>query len=282
MPPPDRMLNTLRRAAELVKATPGRSGHLVRLRNCTEVLVAGDLHGHVPNFQVVFKAADLANHPTRHLVLQELVHGQFRYPTGGDKSHQLVDLFAALKCQFPDRVHYLPGNHELAQWTNRQVGKAAEEDLNELFRRGAEAAYGPAGKEIYGAYCTLLRALPIALRTPNRVFLSHTLIPGRHLPAFDPAGLEAETYEEKEFVPGGLVYGLLWGRDTSEATAAEFLRKVDADLLVSGHIPTDEGYSVPNSRQLIVDCSASPAAYVLFPADRPLTHDELVKCVVVL
>lgn len=280
MPTPDRMLNILRRAIDFVKATPGRSGHLVRLQNCTEVLVAGDLHGHVPNFQVVLQAADLSAHPTRHLVLQEVIHGQFRYPSGGDKSHQLVDLFAALKCQFPDRVHLLPGNHELAQWTDRPVGKA-DEALNDLFRQGVNETYAAAGPDVYRAYCDLFRALPLALRTPNRVFLSHSLIPGRNLETFDPQRLEYERYEDREFVPGGTVYGLLWGRDTSEKAAAEFLRKVDADLLVSGHIPTDTGYIVPNPRQLIVDCSQTPAAYVLFPADRPITHDELVKGVVV-
>lgn len=280
MPSPDRMLNILRRAIDYVKATPGRSGHLVRLQNCAEVLVAGDLHGHVPNFQVVLRAADLAAHPARHLVLQEVIHGQFRYPAGGDKSHQLVDLFAALKCQFPDRVHLLPGNHELAQWTDRPVGKA-DEPLNDLFRQGANEIYGAAGPDVYRAYCDLFKALPLALRTPNRVFLSHSLIPGRNLETFDPQRLEYERYEDREFVPGGTVYGLLWGRDTSETTAAEFLRKVDADLLVSGHVPTDTGYIVPNPRQLIVDCSQNPAAYVLFPADRVITHDELVKGVVV-
>lgn len=280
MPPPERMLNTLRRAIDFVKATPGRSGHLVRLRNCAEVLVAGDLHGHVPNFQVVLKAADLANHPARHLVLQEVIHGQFNYPTGGEKSHQLVDLFAALKCQFPERVHLLPGNHELAQWTNRPVGKA-NESLNDRFRRGVESAYGGAASDIYRAYMDLFQALPLALRTPNDVFLSHSLIPGRNLFDFDPRQLEADQYDEKEYLPGGLVYGLLWGRDTSERTAGDFLRKVDADLLVSGHIPTDDGYLVPNPKQLIVDCSASPAAYVLFAADRPLTHADLVAGVVV-
>jgi hypothetical protein len=280
MPPPDRMLNVLRRAIDYGKATPGRSGHLIRLQNCAEVLVAGDLHGHIPNFQVVLKAADLAGHPTRHLVMQEVIHGKFRYPTGGDKSHQLVDLFAALKCQFPDRVHLLPGNHELAQWTDRPVGKA-DESLNELFRQGVNETYGNAGSEIYRAYCDLFKSLPLAIRTPNRVFLSHSLIPGRNLETFDPQRLEYERYEDREFVPGGTVYGLLWGRDTVEATATEFLRKVDADLLVSGHIPTDTGFIVPNSRQLIVDCSASPSAYVLFPTDRPITHDELVQGVVV-
>jgi hypothetical protein len=280
MPPPDRMLNTLRRAIDRVAATPGRSGHLVRLENCTEVLVAGDLHGHVANFQVVLKAADLAGHPTRHLVLQELIHGKFRYPSGGDKSHQLVDLFAALKCQYPDRVHLLPGNHELAQWTERPIGKA-DEELNDVFRRGVTDAYGAAGPDVYRAYCDLFRALPLALRTPNNVFISHSLIPGKNLDAFDPKRLEAEVYTTPDFQPGGVVYDLLWGRDTSEATAAAFLQKVEAELLVSGHIPTDAGYLVPNSRQLIVDCSATPAAYVRFPADRPLTQAELLQGVVV-
>ena len=111
MPAPDRMLTFLRQAITLVRATPGRRGHVVDLPACTDVMVAGDLHGHVGNFQVLLKAADLANQPGRHFVMQEAIHGTYRYPAGGDKSHQLVDLFAALKCQFPHRVHYIPGNH---------------------------------------------------------------------------------------------------------------------------------------------------------------------------
>lgn len=281
MPPPDRMLTTIRRAIDFVKRTPGRSGHLVRLQDCDDVLVAGDLHGHVPNFQAVLKAADLANRPRRHLVLQEVVHGPFRYPTGGDKSHQLLDLFAALKCQYPTRVHLLPGNHELGQFTDREIGKG-NESLNDLFREGVKTAYGSAADEIYAAYCTLLWALPLALRTPNGVFVSHSLPSEKYQEAFDADRLEDEAYDEKDYEPGGLVYGLVWGRDTSEKTAAAFLAKVGCELLVTGHIPTDDGYSVPNPRQLIVDCSASPAAYVLVPADRPLTHADLVGGVVVI
>ena len=58
MPPAERILPILRRAAALARATPGRAGFLVRLQDCTDVLAAGDLHGHVPNFQAVHKAAD--------------------------------------------------------------------------------------------------------------------------------------------------------------------------------------------------------------------------------
>jgi hypothetical protein len=277
MPPPDRMLATLRRAIDHVRATPGRVGHLVHLQDCTDVLVAGDLHGHVVNFQAVWKLADLANRPGRHLVLQELVHGKFFYPGGGDKSHQVVDLFAAVKCQYPNRVHYLPGNHEMGQWTGRKIVKG-DADLNEAFRQGVLAAYGAAAMpDIYKAYVELFRTCPLGLKTPNHVFVCHTLVPGRQLPLFDPTRLQAEEYEPKELEPGGTVYGILWGRDTSAETAATFLRKVDADLVVTGHIPAEAGYTVPNDRQVTLDCSGSPGGYVVFPADRPLTHAELVR-----
>src|SRR5262249_46758588 len=198
MPAPDRMLTHLRQALTLVRATPGRRGHVVELQNCTEVLVAGDLHGHVGNFQVLLKTADLGNHPTRHFVMQEVIHGRHRYPSGGDKSHQLVDLFAALKCQFPKQVHYIPGNHELAQWTGRKVLKA-DEDLNALFEEGTRAAYGPQfGPEIYQTYLMLFQALPVALRAANGVLIAHSLPAARLMVLFDPARLEAEVYAEAD------------------------------------------------------------------------------------
>ena len=51
-----------------------------------------------------------------------------------------------------------------------------------------------------------------------------------------------------------------------------------ADLLVSGHIACHDGFDVPNGRQIILDSPECPAGYILFPADRPLTHPELVGC----
>ena len=279
MPAPDRMLTHLRQAVALIRATPGRRGHTVALENCTEVLVTGDLHGHVAHFQTLLKTADLANHPSRHFVMQEVIHGKFRYPKGGDKSHQLVDLFAALKGQFPRQVHYVPGNHELAQWTNRPVIKA-DENQNALFREGVNEAYGPTfGPQIYAAYLELFQACPVALRAPNGVLISHSLPAVRSLAMFDPARLERDTYAEEDLQPGGTVHSLLWGRDTTPDAVTNFLRKMGCDLLVSGHIACNEGFAVPNDRQVIVDCAESPGGYVFFPTDHPLTHAELVACV---
>ncbi len=276
MPDPDKLLHTLRRAAEAFRATPGRTGRVVALTGAAGVFVAGDLHGNLANFQAALKKADLAGHPRRHLVLQEVVHGPHRYPAGGDKSHQLLDLVAALKCQYPERVHFLPGNHELAQATGRAIAKD-DIDYNELFVQGVRTAYGPRADEVYAAYLDLIAAAPLAVRTANRVFISHSLPSALRMDNFRREDLERETRPE-DLSPSGAVYALVWGRDTRPATVAAFLAKVDADLLVSGHIPTEAGFAAPNDRQLILDCMGTPAGYCLFPADRPLTHAELVRC----
>jgi hypothetical protein len=174
MPDSERLLTTLRRAADLFRATPGRTGRVVAPAGADDVLVGGDLHGHLGNFQALLKKADLAGRPRRHLVLQEIIHGPHEYPQGGDKSHQLLDLVAALKCQYPERVHFLPGNHELAQATGRPISKS-EADSNVLFLQGVRAAYGARADDVYAAYVDLIAAAPLAVRTTNRVFISHSL-----------------------------------------------------------------------------------------------------------
>ena len=275
MPDPERILTTLRRAMQCFRETPGRRGRVVALEGVTEVLVGGDLHGNVENFRRLLTKADIARNPQRHFVIQEVVHGPYHYPAGGDKSHQLLDLMAALKCQFPRQVHFLLGNHELAQYTRRRVSKG-DLDLNEVFREGVGTAYGSRAPEVYAVYEELLALVPVALRTPNRVLLSHSLPPASRLEDFDPAVLERDGSTEVDVVPGGAVHSLVWGRDTRGETAAAFLAKMDADLLLSGHVPCDNGFDVPNDRQLILDSLGAPACYCLFPTDRPLTHAELV------
>jgi hypothetical protein len=92
MPDPDRLLSTLRKAIQAFRDTPGRRGRSIVLTEARDVLATGDLHGNVENFRQVLHKADLGNHPGRQLVLQEVIHGPFRYAAGGDKSHQLLDL----------------------------------------------------------------------------------------------------------------------------------------------------------------------------------------------
>ena len=52
---------------------------------------------------------------------------------------------------------------------------------------------------------------------------------------------------------------------------------VGANLL--DHLIVPLGFDVPNDRQIILDSMGAPACYCLFPANRPLTHQDLVACV---
>jgi hypothetical protein len=282
MPDPARVLKTIQQATQAFRSTPGRRGRLVELpADATEVFATGDLHGSVENFRLLLKQADLAQNPTRHLVLQEVVHGPFFYPNGGDKSHQLLDLLAALKCQFPRQVHFLLGNHELSQMLGRRIAKG-DLDLNKVFLLGVEAAYGSRANEVSAAYQQMLSAVPLAVRTPNRVFLSHSLPSEGHREDFHLDVLLRDAQTEADLFPGGTVHCLVWGRDLRLENVTAFLQLVDADLLITGHIPCDEGFEAPNERQLILDTLGTPAAYCCFPTTRPLTHAELVGMVKIL
>ena len=285
MPDANKVLALIRRAALLSRATPGRSGGIVELssESTEDVLVVGDLHGNLPAFRRFLALADLPNHPKRHLVLQELVHGEAAYPDdGGDRSHQLVDVVAALKCQVPDRVHVILGNHELSELTGRPIAKNGVA-LNALFRRGVETAYGPMLEAMIESYRDLFRSLPLAVRTPNRVFICHTIPEGADLDRLDLDLLGGNGFWTPESMRrGGTIYAMTWGRDTSPETADRFAGLVDAELFVTGHQPCDAGFQVASPRQLVLDGTPPYPASCLVPATGPVSMEALREAVRVI
>ncbi|MFT3881499.1 MAG: metallophosphoesterase [Gemmatales bacterium] len=237
----------------------------------------GDLHGHLANFKQVLQLAKLGEYPRRHVVLQELVHGPFRYPgEGGELSHRLVDVVSAYICQYPGRVHYLLGNHELAQWTRREIAKN-NESLNNLFVLGVCTAYPEHTEAMLQAYDELFESLPVAIRLPNRVFLSHSLPGASRLETWTLDQLQKESFAHDDYKLGGCVHSVVWGRDTSEETVKKYLELVESNLLISGHIPTDQGYETPNPQQVILDGKDENAYVLLFPTKEPLTQEQLLK-----
>ena len=279
MPDPRRLLNTLHQAEQAFQTTPGRRGRFLELSDAESVLVAGDLHGNLDNFKRILQLADLGNQPRRHLVLQELIHGSERYANStAETSHRLVDVVAALKCQYPRRVHVLLGNHELSQWTDRAIMKD-DQDLNEAYRAGIEQAYGEHAADVYAAHVRLFAAMTVVIRLPNRVVLSHSLPGLRRLDSWDWRPLCRDDITPKDVSLGGCIHAVVWGRDLSQEAAERYLAKLDADWLISGHIPCDDGFIVPNDRQLILDCKGSPACCCLVPTDRPVTQAELIQAI---
>ena len=270
MPPDVAYLNALVDAAAAAtaanRATPGRRGSVAYLDadRTDAVVVAGDLHGQRGHFNKIVKAAGLAKHPRRHLVLQEVVHGGPAYPNGGCISHALLEAVIALKAEFPERFHFLLCNHELAQATNQAIVKSGVSQ-NLLYSQGLEHAYGLAAGTIAAAQREFILSCPLAVRLPNGVLLAHTL---PEPAAFKAHGVAAYLRDLRadDFATGAAAHAAVWGRNYAPTHVAAFLEALGATLLVSGHEPTPEGFRLAGPRQLILDASRDHCQVAVLPA----------------
>lgn len=272
----DRVISTYHEAARLNLQTPGRQGNLVVLDSAQaeEVMVTADLHGNRTNFTKLLKIAELETRPRRHLVMQEVCHGGPTYPGGGCMSHIMLEDIARLKVQFPAQFHFLMSNHELAELTDFPITKGRRL-LNLSFRCGLHEHYGDAAEAVRLACLEFLRTLPLALRSGG-AFVCHSL-PER----VDSEGFDVSVFE-RPLIPAdlechGAAFKLVWGRDFRPANADAFAKLVGADVLIHGHEPCSNGYSVPNHRQVILDCCSEKACYLLLRPGETLHQKEVVE-----
>src|SRR5213596_1762088 len=121
---PDQVIETFSAAADENKLTAMRKEQVVHLPNEGEVWMTGDIHDHRRNFEKLLKASDLGNNPQRHLILHELIHGDHYDPKGAEDSWQTLYKAAELKCDYPNQVHFLLANHDLAQIHGEGIMKA--------------------------------------------------------------------------------------------------------------------------------------------------------------
>ena len=274
----ENVITKCEQAAELNDTDPLCSGSCVDFsdENVTEVVITGDLHGNRRNFNALKQIADLANNPRRHLILQEVCHGGATYSqNGGCMSHSLLEEVAKFKVEFPSQVHFLLGNHEISEMTEFPIRKG-DKMLNLQFRLGMQHRYGPAADKVREAYLRFLSSCPLAARMPNGVFISHSIPANVDSHGFDAAFFDRAA-DFQDFLENEPAFDLVWGRDYRPENAEAFAELVGAEVLVNGHEPCQEGYAVPNTRQVILDCCGEEARYLLLPTNEPLNHAAAVE-----
>ena len=279
----ENILTTFDAAAEANRRTPGRHGSTVSIAGgaAEEVMVTGDLHGHRRNFNLICKIAALDEHPCRHLVLQEVCHGGPAYEeSGGCMSHVILEDVAALKVKFPERVHFLLGNHEMAELNDYPIQKNRQL-LNLMFRIGLQQMYGSDADQVREAVLRFLWSCPLAVRLPWGLLIAHSLPEEVDRRGFDPAVLDRELTAD-DCLDQADAFRLLWGRDYRRENARAFCDLVGAKLLVTGHEPCPEGFVAPNPQQVILDCCGGMGAYVILPVDEELSQAEILDRVKLL
>ena len=267
-----------RAAAEANLATPFRTGNLIDVSPSSgdDVMVTGDLHGHRRNFNLIRRIAGLETLPRRHLVMQEACHGGPTYPqNGGCMSHTVLEDIARLTVKFPGRVHFLLGNHELAEVTDYPIQKNRQM-LNLMFRMGLEQMYGPGSERVRDALLDYLKTCPLAVRIADGVFVCHSIPEGLDQRPFDHT-IFSRPLDPLEFYERGDIFQLVWGRDHREENARAFAETMEARVLINGHEPCADGFSVPNPYQVILDCCGERACYVVLSTECEWTQAEVVK-----
>lgn len=265
-------------AAEGNLRAPGREGSLVVLtpQLADEVMITGDLHGNRPNFEAVQGLADLGAHPMRHLVLQEVCHGGPTYASnGGCMSHTMLEDVARLVTQYPGRVHFILGNHELAELTDYPIQKNRQM-LNLLFRLGLKEAYGSDADRVREAYSPFLRSCPLGVFLPGGIFVTHSIPEKVDSLPFDTS-IFTRSLEPGEFHQRDGVFDLVWGRDSRRENAVAFAQQVGAKILINGHDPCPEGFNAPNDIQIVLDSCGAKACYVNLATDQEWTHARIVE-----
>ncbi|HET6428354.1 MAG TPA: metallophosphoesterase [Phycisphaerae bacterium] len=264
---------SFRRAAELVAANPLRQGNLLHLDGEDDVVFAGDIHGHRQNLARIIAYADVAARPKRRLVLQEIIHGGPTTPEGADRSFEVLLRAIRLKIAHPDRVCFLMGNHDVAQFTGNEITKSGM-GVCKAFDMGLELSFGPSAEEVRDAVYAFLAAMPLAAVCPNGMLLSHSMPTPDRMKVMD-WDVFGRPYAPKDFCRGGGVYEWTWGRNHSAEQLHAIGERLGVRQFLIGHQPVREGFEIQHGRAVILSSDSPHGAIMAFNAGTHTPDDEL-------
>ena len=273
----DQAVETFEAAKDELLLAADRGGQTVTLPDRGDVVMTGDLHDHRTNWRKLQHVADLANHPERHLILHELIHGEHFDDKGREDSWRMLYAAAELLLDFPEQVHFMLANHDLAQIHGEGISKAGL-SVCEAFSEAIKRDFGDSYAGVEVAVTEFLLSFPLAVRAPAAgLFFCHSLPAPEQIAEFDydVFGREALTGEDyKRRV--GPAYQLIWGRNIGPDAAAEFADAVRANVVITGHQPQEKGFLRNGERHLILASNDNRGVFATLPLDKKLSMDEVV------
>lgn len=274
------IIDMLNKGIEANHADRFRQGNIVRLPREGSLVITGDIHGHRRNFERITSFCDLENNPTRHVILQEIIHGGSEDSEGGCLSYQLLFDIVRYKLSFPDQVHILIGNHDTSFINNSKVMKNGKE-MNASMRQALEREFKESCPEVKLALSQFLFSQPLALRTENRIWASHSLPSARLLDKFDPEILDREL-KVNDCVKPGSAYLLTWGRGHTQSVLDKMAEMFDIDIFILGHQAQPQGWGRLGNNLIIVASDHNHGCLIPIELDKSYSLEQLVDSIVPL
>jgi hypothetical protein len=271
----DQIIDILDQAAVLNRLDPLRDGHILVFPDYGQVIMTGDLHGYTDNFKKLVWFANLERSMQRHVILHELIHSTSQMTSDGDPSLLLLIQAAQWKIDYPDQVHFLMGNHDLAQLTDREISKGGAASIKN-FNEWVTRTYGQeAGMKILAKLNQFIISMSLAAKCPNRIWLSHSL-PSPHAINFFDFSLFSRDWTGDDMTPKGSLYELLWGRNQTADELKDLADILDLDYFIVGHQAQENGYAVVGSRLLILASDHGLGCFMPIDLSRRYKFQELI------
>ena len=257
-----------------------RRANLIRLPAEGSLVIGGDIHGHRRNFERLVAYADLTNHPNRHVIFQEIIHGGPEDDAGGCLSYQLLLEAVRYKLVYPDQVHFVMGNHDTACINGTEVMKGGKE-MNRAVSSALARHFQDAGADIEEAMKRFLFSQPLAVKCDNRVWVSHSLPNDRVIDQFDPTVFDREL-RPGDCVKPGPAYLLTWGRRHSQSALDKLAAQLDVDVFILGHQAQTQGWAQAGNNLIILASDHNHGCLLELDLARSWTAEELAAKVVPL
>jgi hypothetical protein len=277
---PQTIIDLLNKGIEILNADKFRRGNVVHLPADGNLIITGDIHGHLRNFERIVAFADLPNNPDRHIILQEIIHGGPEDSQGGCLSYKLLFEAIRYKLEFPDQVHMIMGNHDTAFINNSEVMKDGKE-MNRAMRQAIEREFKQASDDVELAIRQFLFSQPLAIRCNNRIWISHSLPSDRAIDKFDPKTLERQL-KINDVVRPGSAYLLTWGRKHSQAILDKLAGMFDIDFFILGHQPQENGWNQAGNNLIIIASNHNHGCLLSIDLAKSYTIEQLIDSIVPL
>jgi kynureninase len=119
----------------------------------------------------------------------------------------------------------------------------------------------------------------LAVKTPNRIWMSHSLPADRYVDDFD-----TEVFQ-KQIQPSDLdrlqpVYLLTWGRRHSNDAIEKLSQMLDVDVFILGHQPQETGFAHSQKNLIILASDHNHGCLIRFDLAKSYSAVDLVACIV--
>jgi serine/threonine-protein phosphatase PP1 catalytic subunit len=235
------------------------NGKLVELPKDGKAIVVTDIHGNLDDYNKYMNIwEEYRNENAYFIITGDFIHAM------GKKDDKSIEILDSVKYCWENNENFYPiiGNHEWSTISNISVYKGSvNQSLN--FKELLRERFGDRWNKKLDEYQEFFKKLPIAIKTANKVFISHAG-PPRNIKTLN----DIINITDKGYLDNDNLYEILWNReeDYTKNDLRSFLRAVDCNAMIVGHTPVD-GVKLINDKQLIVSSSYSQGKKVYIELD---------------